>query len=107
MELTIQLSDKIYERLLSTGSRIQGTIGLINPHAGNFNEHVRHTDGYGNAGSRYILLRHGRATVNEKRVCLSLRIDLDESNIIPSEAIEVESRQASNFVDEALFLINN
>ena len=107
MELTIQLSDKIYERLLSTGSRIQGTIGLINPHAGNFNEHVRHTDAYRDMPSRYIRLRHGRATVNEKRVCLSLRIDLDESNIIPSEAIEVESRQASNFVDEALYLINN
>lgn len=106
MELTIQLSDKIYERLLSTGSRIQGTIGLTSPHVGNFNEHVRHTDADGGIGSRYIRLRHGRATVNEKRVCLSLRISLDEANVIPSEAIEVESRQASNFVDEALYLIN-
>lgn len=107
MELTIQLSDKIYERLLSTGTRVQGTIGLTSPHAGNFNEHVRHTDACGDVCSRYIRLRHGRATVSEKRVCLSLRINLDESDIIPSEAIETESRQASDFVDEVLYLINN
>lgn len=107
MELTIQLSDRTYEQLLSTGGRIQGTIGLMTPHTGTFNAHVRHTDDTANEGSRYIRLRHGRATVNEKRVCLSLRINLDEANIIPSEAIEVESRQASNFVDEAIFLMNN
>lgn len=106
MELTIQLSDRTYEQLLSTGGRIQGTIGLMTPHTGNFNAHVRHTDA-NKLDYRYIRLRHGRATVNEKRVCLSLRINLDEANIIPSEAIEVESRQASNFVDETIFLMNN
>lgn len=64
MELTIQLSDKIYERLLSTGSRIQGTIGLTSPHVGNFNEHVRHTDADGGIGS-YLVLFYIYIKINE------------------------------------------
>ena len=43
MIIQLQLSDKAYERLLASGSRLQGTIGLVNPNEGNFNEHVRHT----------------------------------------------------------------
>lgn len=43
MIIQLQLSDKTYERLLASGSRLQGTIGLVSPNEGNFNEHVRHT----------------------------------------------------------------
>ena len=39
MNINLQLSDAAYKRLISGGSRIQGTIGLTSPTEGNFNEH--------------------------------------------------------------------
>ena len=83
MIIQLQLSDKAYERLLASGSRLQGTIGLINPNEGNFN----------------IRLRHGRASVDPKRVRLALNISLDEADITPADILMDESRQASDFVD--------
>ena len=43
MTIKLQLSDASYQRLIKTGSRIQGTIGLINPKEGNFNEHNKNS----------------------------------------------------------------
>lgn len=102
MELKIQISDGTYQRLLASGARVQGTIGLVNPSEGNFNEHKRYDSSEENGGSKYIRLRHGRASVNEDRVRLTLHICLDETGIVPSEAIEDESRQAGAFVDDVL-----
>ena len=98
MIIQLQLSDKAYERLLASGSRLQGTIGLVNPNEGNFNEHVRHTS-VGNGDYKYIRLRHGRASVDPKRVRLALNISLDEADITPADILMDESRQASDFVD--------
>lgn len=98
MIIQLQLSDKAYERLLSSGSRLQGTIGLVNPNEGNFNEHARHASD-GNGNYKYIRLRHGRASVNQKRVRLALNIALDEADITPADVLIAESRQASDFVD--------
>ena len=98
MIIQLQLSDKAYERLLASGSRLQGTIGLVNPNEGNFNEHARHASD-GNGGYKYIRLRHGRASVDPKRVRLALNISLDEADITPADILMDESRQASDFVD--------
>ena len=98
MIIQSQLSDKTYERLLASGSRLQGTIGLVSPNEGNFNEHVRHTSN-GNGDYKYIRLRHGRASVGPKRVRLALNIALDETGITPADILMDESRQASDFVD--------
>ena len=98
MIIQLQLSDKAYERLLASGSRLQGTIGLVSPNEGNFNEHVRHTSN-GNGDYKYIRLRHGRASVGPKRVRLALNIALDETGITPADILMDESRQASDFVD--------
>ena len=98
MIIQLQLNDKTYERLLASGSRLQGTIGLVNPNEGNFNEHVRHTS-VGNGDYKYIRLRHGRASVDPKRVRLALNISLDEADITPADILMDESRQASDFVD--------
>ena len=64
MIIQLQLSDKAYEHLLASGSRLQGTIGLVNPNEGNFNEHARHASN-GNGDYKYIRLRHGRASVTK------------------------------------------
>ena len=103
MELTIQISDKIYQHLLTSGCRIPGSIGLINPYEGNFNAYTRHSGR--TKGTKYIRLRHGRVSINRQRVCLSLRVSLDEAGITPSEALEDESREAGDFVDDVLAMI--
>ena len=96
MLVNIQIPDSTYQRLMATGSRVQGTIGLVNPTEGNFNEHNKHRP---TPGTRYIRLRHGRASVGGTNVRLTLRVGLDEADIIPSEVLIEESRLASDFVD--------
>lgn len=41
MEIRLQISDGAYQRMMAHGGRVQGTIGLVNPQEGNFNEHMR------------------------------------------------------------------
>ena len=87
MNIKLQISDSAYQRLVSSGSRIQGTIGLINPTEGNFSEHRK-------SGAR-----PGTASVGDTQVRLTLRIGLDEVDVIPSQVIEDESKEASAFIE--------
>ena len=98
MNVTIQISDATYASLLNGTKRIQGTLALVNPTEGNFNAHNKTWKA--KPGTRYIRLSHGRVTVSEERVSLTLQIAADEANIIPSQIILDESEQASNFVDD-------
>lgn len=47
----------------------------------------------------YRKLPHGRVSMNEESVRLTLNINLDERNIRPSDVIVCESAVASNFVE--------
>lgn len=96
MEIKIQLADNVYKALMSGGNRIQGSLGLISPTEGNFNAH-RRAD-YVRPETKFIKLAHGRASVTEERVSLTLRIDRKEADVVPCEVIEVESQAASDFV---------
>ena len=96
MNINLQISDSTYQRLVSGGGRLRGSIGLVSPTEGNFNEHAKYTP---QPGNKYIKLRHGRASVGDTQVRLTLRIALDEADIVPAQTIEEESRQASAFVD--------
>ena len=96
MNINLQISDSAYQRLVSSGSRIQGTIGLINPTEGNFSEHKKSGS---RPGTKSIKLRHGRASVGDTQVRLTLRIGLDEVDVIPSQVIEDESKEASAFIE--------
>lgn len=100
MELKIQISDSTYHRMVAGKCRVQGSIGLVTEMEGNFNEHIRHASDA--ESTKYIRLRHGRVSVNRERVRLTLHIGLDEADIVPSEAIETEGREASGFVDDVL-----
>lgn len=64
MEIRLQISDGAYQRMMAHGGRVQGTIGLVNPQEGNFNEHMRRA---ATASTEYIRLAHGRASVDEKK----------------------------------------
>ena len=44
-------------------------------------------------------MRHGRASVGDTQVRLTLRIGLDEVDVIPSQVIENESKEASAFIE--------
>ena len=96
MYINLQLPDSTYQRLISGSSRIRGTIGYVSPTEANFNEHNKSTP---QPGSLHLKLPHGRASVSKKNVRLSLVVSLDEADILPAQAIETESRQASDFVD--------
>ena len=96
MEVRIQINDATYAKLLNGTKRIQGTLALVNPTEGNFNEH--HRTWRPSPDARYLKLPHGRITVTEEKVRMNLYIRRDEC-IIPAQAIEAESNLASNFVE--------
>ena len=96
MIIQLQLPDAVYASLLNGTTRVQGTIALVNPNEGNFNVHNRNAQ---SASRKYIKLPHGRASVDDKSVRLTLNIDLDETNVRPNIAILDESLQASDFVN--------
>lgn len=97
MDIKIQISDSVYRALLEEGKRIEGSIGLVNPKQGNFNAWRRRRT-YEAPETRYIRLPHGRVSLTEERVNLTLRIDRRETDIVPHRAIESEATQAADFV---------
>ena len=96
MTVNIQISDAVYASLLNGKRGIEGSIALVSPTEGNFNEYRRWREKY---NTRYIRLPHGRVSVNDESVRLTLRISADEANIVPSQIILDESERASDFVD--------
>lgn len=96
MTIKIQISDSVYKALLAGSNRIQGSIGLVSPTEGNFNAHRRSLGE--RPDTKYIKLAHGRASVTEERVSLTLRIDRKETDVVPYEVIDTECCQASDFV---------
>ena len=96
MNVTIQINDATYALLLNGTRRIQGTLALVNPTEGNFNEH--HKTWRPQPGTKYMKLPHGRVTVSDENVRMRLCIARDETVDAP-RAIVGESIDASNFVE--------
>ena len=96
MNVRIQLSDEAYKALMNGNGRLEGSLGLVSPTEGNFNAYRRSTS---RSSNKYIKLPHGRASVGDSHVRLTLRIALDEADITPADVLIDESRQASDFVD--------
>ena len=70
MNITLQIADSTYQRLIAGNTRLRGSIGLISPTEGNFNEHAKYSP---QPGNKYIKLRHGSASVGTTQVRMSLR----------------------------------
>ena len=81
--------------MLNGTSRIQGSIGLVNPTEGNFNAHRRYRP---KPGTQYMRLPHGRVSVNDEKIRMHLCIARDEWVDVP-QAILNESEEASDFVE--------
>ena len=95
MEVKIQISDSVYAELLNGNKRIKGSIALVSPKKGNFNAHSRKSS---TPTSQYMKLPHGRVSVNETHVYLTMKMGVAEKQS-PAYIIEEESRIASSFVD--------
>ena len=78
--------------------RLRGSIGLLSPTEGTFNLHAE----TGRSVRDYRKLPHGRVSMNDESVRLTLNINLDERGIRPSDVIIYESAAASNFVEQTL-----
>lgn len=96
MIVDIQISDSVYAQLLNGTKRIQGTLALVNPTEGNFNEH--HKTWRPKPGTQYMRLPHGKISVSNDNVRMHLCISRDEMVDAP-QAILGESIDASNFVE--------
>ena len=97
MTIKLQLPDAVYASLLKGNARVQGPIALVSPREGNFNAYNRNR---GKTSRReYRKLPHGRVSMNDESVRLTLNINLDERGIRPSDVIIYESAAASNFVE--------
>lgn len=96
MNVTIQISDATYAKLLSGNRRIQGTLALANPNEGNFNAHNKTWKP--KPGTQYMRLPHGKVSVTNDDVRMHLHISRDEMVNAP-QAIMGESIDASNFVE--------
>ena len=98
MEIKLQLPDAVYASLMKGNTRVEGSIALVSPREGNFNAYNRNR---GKTSRReYRKLPHGRVSMNDESVRLTLNINLDERGIRPSDVIIYESAVASNFVEQ-------
>ena len=98
MKLTLNISDADYRELISKPRRMRGSIGLIDLKEATFHRHA-----YAKApGYRFQKLAHGRVSITDERVRLTLNIERTETNICASECIDAESRTASDFVFEQI-----
>ena len=98
MNITVQISEKDYEMLMGSndGRRTRGSLELTSPKRGNFRCYKTAPEA---AGHKYIRLSHGRVSVNERRVRMSLLVDLKES-VIPGDVIWDDCWNAKQFVDK-------
>ena len=95
MEVRIQIADSVYAELLNGNKSVRGTIGLVSSKKGNFNAHSRKPS---SPSGQYMKLPHGRVSVNETHVYLTMKMGVSEKQR-PAYIIEEESRIASSYVD--------
>ncbi len=97
MDIILHINDADYRDLISGGRRMRGSIGILNAREATFNRHYQ--EGRAKApGYRFCKLTHGRVSVSDGHVRMTLNIDRGEAEICPAEAIEAESQLASYFV---------
>ena len=95
MTIKVQISDAVYASLLKGNTRVQGSIALVSPREGNFNVHNRTRN---HPKREYRKLPHGRVSMNEESVRLTLNINLEEAHVCPADIIIYESATASQYI---------
>ncbi len=99
MFIKVQISDRVYEQMVASGRRVEGSIGMVSPTEGNFNAYKRQPWQRRENGDVVKQLEHGRVRVSDERVSLRLRINRPAGEY-PSVILDRESQQAVQFVFE-------
>jgi len=94
MFINLQISDKVYQELVTKRNRVQGTIGLVSPSEGNFNVHARNMQMEDDVVHK---MAHGNIRINRKRTSVRLWFDHEEELVDVPMAIDREGREASGF----------
>jgi hypothetical protein len=90
MYIKIQISDALYQALLTQGKRKKGSIALVSPKEGNFNAFASNSET--RKQRKFIRLAHGSASVGDER------ISRREAEVMPAQVICKESEIAGEFV---------
>ena len=98
MNVTIDMADETYKALLASGNRMRGSLALTSPTKGNFTAWKQPTAP--NPPAHYIRLPHGKASVQQEVVRMTLKISLAEADVVPAVSIIDESALAATFVDK-------
>ena len=88
----VEIPDKLTE-MMESGLRVRGSLGMVNKDRLDFHMHAPSS----RSNSRYIRLRHGRASVNNERVRLTVTIDRDEHVSLPT-ALYADTGEGINFI---------
>ena len=97
MKIILNISDADYRELIANPRRLRGSIGLIGVEEATFNRHRAESRPKAR-DYRFHKLAHGRVSITDERVRLTLNIDRTETSVCASECIDAESRTASDFV---------
>ena len=92
--LKLQLTEQLYEALKNRNGRLEGSIGLINDWEANFNAYKRYRC---RKRVKSMALPHGKASITDELMKLSLRIKLTETEVKPTDTMVKESRIAGDF----------
>lgn len=98
MEVTMIIPDRDYERIVKSGKRMKGSIGLISPSVMDIRVYAdeQHTK----PELVWKKLQHGRVSVNPKKMTarVSMYFNLTETGLCPWLQVKRESDVASEFL---------
>ena len=97
MEITLQISDSAYQQLVGGGKKIQGSVGLTTPHAGNFNEYSRRPAAYREGGDVSSVSDTAKRMSTGRRCPSRLNIRLDEPQVCQSQNHRVGKPRSQPF----------
>ena len=98
MKVTMIIPDKDYERMVKSGRRMRGSLGLISPRVMDMRLYA---DGQRNRRELvWRKLNHGRVSVNPKAMTarVSMFFNLTETGLCPWKQVKLESEVASDFL---------
>ena len=93
MKVTLIIPDKDYERLVKSGRRLRGSLGLISPRVMDMRQRNRRE-------LVWRKLEHGRVSVNTMAMTarVSMFFNLTETGLCPWKQVKLESEVASEFL---------
>lgn len=100
MVIKLIIPDRDYERMVKSGCRMRGSVGLISLKEADMR--LYHDKPRFRTGVKFVKLQHGRATMNaqEQTARVTMMFDLTENGLKPSKQVICEATVASEFFEE-------